>query len=252
MKLLILGDIVGEEGLSFLESKIQQLRSDYKFNLLIVNGENVTGGKGLSEIHYKRLMKLNVSAITMGNHTFRKKEIENYIENSNVIRPLNIDVELGFGYSTINYNSKTINIVNLLGSFAMDVKFNIENPFIVLNDFLESVPKADYTIIDFHAESTGEKYALGHAFDGKIDLIYGTHTHVQTADEQILPNGTLFISDVGMTGPSGGVLGVDKDIIVDRMWHGHLDVYKISNTPCMINGILVDLNAKTIKRINIK
>ncbi|MFI3329953.1 MAG: TIGR00282 family metallophosphoesterase [bacterium] len=252
MKLLILGDIVGEEGLKFLESKIQTIRKDYKFNLLVVNGENVTNGKGLSEAHYKRLMKMNVSAITMGNHTFRNKEIEKYIDNSNVVRPLNINVKHGYGFLTINYNNKLINIINLLGTFAMDVKFQVANPFVVLNDFLDKMPSTDYTIVDFHAESTGEKYALAHAFDGKVDLVYGTHTHVQTADEQVLPGKTMFISDVGMTGPSGGVLGVKKEIIVNRMWHGHLDTFQVSKTPCMINGILVDLETKKIKRINIK
>ncbi|MFI3251554.1 MAG: TIGR00282 family metallophosphoesterase [bacterium] len=251
MKLLILGDIVGEEGLSFLESKIQHLRDEYKFNMLIVNGENVTKGKGLSLNHYKRLMKLNVSAITMGNHTFRQKEIESYIEDSNVVRPMNIDVNHGYGYLTINYNGKRINVINLLGQFAMNCNFEISNPFISLNSFLEE-NEADFTIVDFHAEATSEKYALAHAFDGKVDLVYGTHTHVQTADEQVLSNGTMFISDIGMTGPYGGVLGVKKETIVNRMWHNILDVYETSDSPCMINGILVDLATKKIKRINVK
>lgn len=252
MKILILGDIVGEQGLKFLESKISELRNEFKFNLLIVNGENVTNGKGLSEGHYKRLMKLNVSAITMGNHTFRQKEIEKYINDSNVVRPMNINTKLGNGVLRINYNNKIINIINLLGEFAMKVEEKIANPFVVLNDFLEKTSPADYTIVDFHAESTGEKYALAYAFDGRVDLVYGTHTHVQTADEQVLPNKTMYITDIGMTGPNGGVLGVEKDIIINRMWHGQQDVFKVSNTPCVINGIIVDLATKKIKRVNIK
>lgn len=252
MKVLILGDIVGEQGLKFLETKIQHLRDEYKFNLLFVNGENVTNGKGLSHEHYKRLMKLNISAVTMGNHTFRQKEIENFIDDSNIVRPLNMNANKGFGYVTINYNTKKINIINLIGEFAMTCENKIMNPFVVLDDFLKKVPKADYTIVDFHAEATSEKYALAHAFDGRVNLIYGTHTHVQTADEQVLPNKTMFISDVGMTGPMGGVLGVDKDIIINRMWHGNVDKYVVSNTPCMINGILVDLSTNKIKRIQVK
>lgn len=251
MKLLILGDIVGEEGLSFLESKIQFLRDEYKFNMLIVNGENVTKGKGLSLNHYKRLMNLNVSAITMGNHTFRQKEILNYIDDSNIVRPMNINLDSGYGYITINYNGKRITVINLIGEFAMTCNFDISNPFVELDDFLNN-NQSDYTIVDFHAEATSEKYALAHAFDGRVDIVYGTHTHVQTADEQVLNKGTMFISDVGMTGPSGGVLGVKKDIIINRMWHGVLDVYETCDTPCMINGILVDLAFKKIKRINIK
>ncbi len=251
MKILILGDIVGEEGLEFLESKIESLRQEYKYNLLIVNGENVTKGKGLSEAHYKRLMKLNVSAITMGNHTFRQQEIHKYINDSNIVRPLNIDIQSGYGYITINYNGKKINVVNLIGQFAMECNFKIANPFVVLNDFLEKT-SADYTIVDFHAEATSEKYALAHAFDGRVDVMYGTHTHVQTSDEQVLPKGCMYITDLGMTGPTGGVLGVKKETIINRYWHGHLDVFETSKTPCMINGIIVDLPSKKIKRINVK
>ncbi len=252
MKILILGDIVGESGLKFLESKIQFLRDEYKFNLLVVNGENVTNGKGLSFNDYKRLMKLNVSVITMGNHTFRHKDIEKYIDESNVIRPLNLNVDKGYGYITINYNNKKINVVNLIGEFAMTCEHKIGNPFVILDDFLKKTNKDDYTIVDFHAEATSEKYALAHAFDGRVNLIYGTHTHVQTADEQVLPNKTMFISDVGMTGPSGGVLGVDSNIIINRMWHGIQDKFQISNTNCTINGIIVDLVSNKIKRISIK
>ncbi len=251
MKLLILGDIVGEQGLSFLESKIQFLRDEYKFNMLIVNGENITKGKGLSFNDYKRLMKLNVSAITMGNHTYRQKEITTYIDDSNIVRPMNIIHNSGYGYMTINFNGKRINIVNLIGEFAMKCDFEITNPFVSLDEFLNE-STADYTIVDFHAEATSEKYALAHAFDGRVDLIYGTHTHVQTADEQVFPKKTMYISDIGMTGPYGGVLGVKSETIVNRMWFGHLETYVTSDSPCMINGIYVDLNTKKIQRINIK
>ncbi len=252
MKILILGDIVGEQGLKFLESKIDTLRNEFKYNLLFVNGENVTDGKGLSEAHYKRLMKLNVSAITMGNHTYRRPEIENFIDDSNIIRPLNIDVKSGYGYLTINYNNKKINVINLIGEFGMDCKFKIANPFVVLNDMLDRAPAVDYTIVDFHAEATSEKLALAHAFDGRVNVVYGTHTHVQTADEQVLPNKTMYITDIGMTGPMDGVLGVKKDTIINRFWHGHLDKFEVSNGPCSINGILVDLHTNKIKRITVK
>lgn len=201
---------------------------------------------------YKKLMSSNVNCVTMGNHTYSHRKINDFIEESKIIRPYNIIGEKGFGYLDINYNGKIITVISLLGTWSMNVPFEITNPFVALDEFLNE-HKSDYVIVDIHAEATSEKIAIGHAFDGRVDVVYGTHTHVQTSDETILPKKTLYITDVGMTGPFDGVLGTKKEIIIDRFWHGGTEKFEVSDGPCQLNAIIVDLGFKReIKRISIK
>lgn len=253
MKILFIGDIVGKYGLEYLKSKLPQLRNDYKPNLIIINAENTTNGKGLNLRDYKELMSLNIAALTMGNHTYRNQEINDFIDGSRIARPMNILNQKGLGYIDINYNGKIITVINLIGMIHMDTSYELENPFKVVDEFLKK-HKSDYIIVDMHAETTSEKLAMGYFLDGRVDAVVGTHTHVQTSDARVLPNNTLYVSDLGMTGPLNGILGVKKEIIIDRLVNDGKEVFKLDETNiCQLNGALLTLGDKpNIKLIHLE
>jgi metallophosphoesterase (TIGR00282 family) len=253
MRILYIGDIVGKYGLNYLKEKLPQLRNDYKPNLIIVNAENTTNGKGLNLRDYKELMSLNIAALTMGNHTFRNSEINDFIENSKIARPMNILNQKGLGYVDINFNGKILTVINLLGTIHMDTNYELANPYLVVDEFLKN-HKSDYVIVDMHAETTSEKLAMGHFLDGRVSAVVGTHTHVQTNDAMILPNKTLYVSDLGMTGSLNGILGVRKEIIIDRLAHDGKDYFKLDESNiCQLNGALLVLGDKpSIKLIHLE
>lgn len=253
MRILYFGDIVGRCGLEFLKQKLSELRVTYKPNLIFVNGENIDKGKGLSLEEYKELMGMNIAAISMGNHTFRNKEINTFIDEAKIARPLNINKVNGKGYVDILYNDKKVTLVNLLGTSCMHTDLELINPFTAIEDFL-NIHKADYYIVDMHAEVTSEKITMGYFLDGKVDAVLGTHTHVQTNDARILPKGTLYLTDLGMVGPMDGVLGVSKEIMIDRFAYGGTQVFKLEeNGKMQINGVFLELdNKKQIKIIHLE
>ena len=253
MRILFLGDIVGKYGLNYLKAKLPELRNEYKPNLVIVNAENTTNGKGLNFRDYKELMSLNISALTMGNHTYRNNEILEFIDGSKIARPMNILNQKGLGYVDINYNGKVITVINLMGTIHMDSNYELANPFHVVDEFLQN-HKADHYLVDFHAEATSEKLAMAYFLDGKVDAVLGTHTHVQTSDAKVLENKTLYITDLGMTGPLNGILGVKKEIIIDRMANGGMLPFKLDETNvCQLNGVLLTLGDKpSIKTIHLE
>ena len=252
MRVLFIGDIVGEAGIVFLEQNLAKIRQEYKINIVICNAENITNGRGLRKKDYDRLMKLGVFAITMGNHTFSQRDIKNYINASKVIRPANFNSNLGVGYLTLNYNDKKITIVNMLGRVYMN-NMSLDNPFTTMDKILEDVKgKTDYVIVDFHAEATSEKIAFALDFDGKVDAIVGTHTHVPTADQRVLPKGTLYVSDIGMTGPLNGVLGDDAEAIIERFRSGIYTPTNVTSDPAVqFNVVILDINGvkNSIQRI---
>lgn len=252
LRILFIGDIVGEAGLEYLEKNLEKIKSENKINLVIANAENISNGRGLRKKDYQRLLKAGVSAMTMGNHTFSQKEIREYIDDSKIIRPANFNTNIGKGYITINYNDKKITIVNLLGRVYMN-NMSLDSPFSVMDKILDEV-KSDYIIVDMHAEATSEKIAFALDFDGKVSAVVGTHTHVPTADERILPNGTLYISDIGMTGPYNGVIGDDKDTIIERFRSGVYSPAQVSTDKALqFNAVVLDFNPvkNSIKRVNL-
>src|SRR5690625_3479701 len=224
MKILFIGDIYGESGLEYFLENLNDLKQKYNPTVIIVNGENVANGRGINKDIYLKLMEKGVTAITMGNWTFSNKELVDFIDKSKVIRPANYGNAPGDGYKLININGKTLLVINLLGRIFMNANF--ENPFHTAKNIIENV-KADYIFIDFHAEATSEKMALAHYLDGKVDAIVGTHTHVQTNDDRVFPNGTLYITDVGMTGPLDGIIGVDKDVVLTRFLTAYSNPNKV-------------------------
>lgn len=251
MRILFIGDIFGEIGLKYLENNLASIKKDYKINIVIANAENTTYGKGLSKDHYQRLMKCGVQAITMGNHTYSKSEIKDYIEDANIVRPANYHVAPGKPYMNIKYNDKVITLVNLLGRVFMG-NTPLDCPFQTMDKILEEV-KSDYIIVDFHAEATSEKIAFLQDFKGKLTAIVGTHTHVQTADERALDN-TLYISDCGMTGPLNGVIGDNADSIIQRFRTGVFEPTQVMTGPVQFNAVVLDINdsLNKIERIHLE
>lgn len=241
MRILYLGDIVGESTLQVLKDNIEELKNEYKANLVFVNAENVSYGKGLFEKHYKMLKKMGVSGISMGNHTFSKSEIKEYINDATIVRPANLNTEYGKEVLYINYNNKIIALVNMQGRVYSNTP--LDCPFKTMDRLLKSI-KADYIIVDFHGDATSEKKAFFYDFAGKVDAVLGTHTHCQTADEEIY-NNTCFITDMGMCGPSNSILGDDKEMVINRFRSGVFEPLKVStNKEFIINGVLIDLGAK--------
>lgn len=249
MKILFIGDIYGDAGVSYLIEKLTYLRQTYQPNLIIANAENAKDGRGINLKIYKELMRNGISLLTMGNHTWKNKELETFIEGSKVIRPINDRSNKGQGYQIINYNDKKILVINALGRAFMAEEY--DNPFLMVKEVLEK-EKYDYSILDFHAETTSEKVTMAHFLDGKIDAVVGTHTHIQTNDNMKYPNGTLFISDIGMTGPLFGVIGVDKDIIINRFIHGESVPNQVAKGPRQLNAVLITLSPnKKIDKIHL-
>lgn len=249
MRVLFVGDIYGDAGLKILLDNLSEIKSDYRPNLIIVNGENAARGRGITESIYKQLMTAGVHMITMGNWTWGNKELYDFIEDANIVRPFNYRQAPGLGYKTINFNGQTLLIINALGRTFMNA--NLNDPFTGIEAILRQHP-ADYSLVDIHAEATSEKVALGHYLDGLATAVVGTHTHVPTADNRTLPKGTLYITDVGMTGPLDGIIGVDKDIVINRFLNGFSTPNKVAKGPKQLNAVIMDFNTKTIERIHIE
>jgi len=250
MRILYLGDIVGEKTIDVLEKALDEIKREYKINMVLVNAENVTQGKGLSQKHYKQLKTLGITAMSMGNHTFSKSEIKDYIDDASIVRPANLNTKYGKGYMIINYNDKKIALVNMMG--RVFINSPLDCPFKTMDNLLKEI-KADHIIVDFHGEATSEKKAFFYDFSGKVDAVLGTHTHVQTADEEVY-NNTCYITDMGMCGPYESILGDDKDMVIERFRTGVFDRLKVADTnEFIIDGVVLDLGLNNkITRINIK
>ena len=256
MKILAVGDIVGEIGVKKLGNVLQNLKNKENIDFIIVNGENSAEGMGITEKNFNDIVSFGTDVVTMGNHTWGKKDIFKFIDNPKLSRPANYpEGVLGRGYEIYNCKNKKIAVINLIGRVDMGVLS--ENPFLVVNKIIEEIKnKVDIIIIDFHAEATAEKIAMGHYLDGKVTIIFGTHTHVQTADEKILPNGTGYITDIGMTGPEHSVIGMDIQASIKRFETTLPERYKIANGKAIFNSCIFEINDNTnkvtsIKRVNL-
>lgn len=223
MNILIVGDVYSKLGRKMLTECVKEIKEKTKIHFLIVNGENTSHGKGLNEGHYKWYLEQGVNVITMGNHTYQNGQIFNYIDEAkNLVRPANFaEGAKGEGYVTVNYNGLKITVMQVIGQVFMN-GITI-SPFAKAQEILDNTD-SDIYICDFHGEATSEKIAFGYAFDGKIQVIVGTHTHVQTDDARILEKGSAYITDLGMTGALNGVIGVRSDIILNRYLKGETNV----------------------------
>ena len=254
MKILAVGDLVGETGVEKLKRTLPNLQEAEHIDFTIINGENSAGGMGMTSKIYNELNRLNIDVITMGNHTWGKKDIFTFIGDKKIIRPANYSKGCpGKGYTIIQKDNKKIAVVNLIGRTDMGVLS--DNPFTCIDHIIEKL-KVDIIVLDFHAEATAEKIAMGYYVDGRITAMFGTHTHVQTADEKILENGTGYITDIGMTGPENSVIGMDVDASLKRFVTSLPEKYKLAEGSCMLNGVIFDIDDETNKvrkvyRINV-
>ncbi len=257
MRVLAVGDLVGESGVKKLKEILPNFRKENNIDFVIVNAENSAGGMGITTQIFNNLKALNIDCVTMGNHTWGKKDIFTFIDDEKLLRPANYSRGVvGKGYNIYECKNKKICVINLIGRTEMGVQS--DNPFTKVDDIIEEVKgKADIIIIDFHAEASAEKIAMKYYLDGRVTAIFGTHTHVQTADEEITNKGTGFISDIGMTGPINSVIGMDIEASVKRFVTSLPERYKLAEGNCMFNGCIFDINDEncrvtSIQRINIK
>ena len=252
MKVLAVGDIVGTAGINKLKQSLKQITEKEKIDFVIVNAENSAEGMGITEKNFKDITSLGVDCITMGNHTWGKKDIFKFIDSPKIIRPANYpEGVVGKGYNIYTCKGKKIAVINLIG--RVDINILTENPFLEAKKIIEKIQnEADMIFIDFHAEATAEKIALGYYLDGKVTAIFGTHTHVQTADEKILPNGTGYITDIGMTGPEHSVIGMDIKASIKRFETTLPERYRIADGKSIFNGVVFDVDDNTSKVVGIK
>lgn len=250
MKILFIGDIYNELGQKAFDQYFLTVKNQYKPNFIIVNGENIEKTNGLSEKIYKDYLTRGVNVFTLGNHAFSRKDAFEVLDLPNVTRPANYGKgTYGKEYVIIKYNDKKIAIINLIGRIFMHDA--TDNPFVKADELLAKI-EADYIIVDFHAEATSEKYALAYYLDGRVDAVVGTHTHVPTADNIVLPKGTLYITDVGMTGAKYGIIGGDREQGIRKFLSGVPERVKPQKeSPLQFNAVLLDLLNKKIERINI-
>lgn len=255
MKILAVGDIVGKTGINKLKECLPNLIKKHEIDFVIVNGENAADGMGLTQKLYKDILKTNVDIVTMGNHTWGKKDIFEFIDDEHIIRPANYSANNpGKGYRIFEKNGKKIAVINLIGRVTMGILS--ENPFLIAKQIVEQIKsQTDIIIIDFHAEATAEKIALGYYLDGEATIIFGTHTHVQTADEKILKKGTAYITDIGMTGPKNSVIGMDVKASIKRFETSLPERYKVAEDEGIFNSCLFEIDDKSnkvkmIERIN--
>lgn len=256
MRILFIGDIVGSPGRGVLENNLSLIEEREKIDFTIANGENSSGGFGMNRKGYDALSASGVDAFTMGNHTFDNKKIIDFIDSPNIARPLNLPADTpGAGIrSIITKAGKVVTIINALGQVFTNQP--VSCPFKSIDEALKRRSlEAEIIIVDFHADATSEKVCLGHYLDGRVSAILGTHTHIQTADEKILPRGAAYITDVGMTGAYDSSLGMDKSAAVSRFVSGENVRLFPAVGERQINAVVVETDdstnkAKSIKRIN--
>ncbi|GAF15371.1 LOW QUALITY PROTEIN: phosphoesterase [Bacillus sp. JCM 19045] len=246
MKILFIGDVVGSSGREMISAHLKELKQTFKPNVTIINGENAAHGKGITEKIYKGFLEQGAQMVTLGNHAWDKREIFDFIGDAKwLVRPANLpEGTPGVGYRIMNLNGTKMAVINLLGRTFMNL---LIVHFAKLMEILTELEgEADVIFVDFHAETTSEKQAMWY-LDGRVSAIIGTHTHVQTADERILPRGTAYLSDSGMTGPLDGILGMDREAVLHRFLTGLPAKFEVAEGQKQLNGAFIDIDEKTGK-----
>ncbi len=251
MKILAIGDIVGKCGQEFIQKRLWSIRERLGADFVIANGENAAAGNGLDVKTAQLLFVSGVDVITSGNHIFRRNEIYSYLDNNEkVLRPANYPPSCpGSGYCIVNAQGVRILVMNFLGNVYLE---SLENPLVTAKRILEREDgNYDIAVADIHAEATSEKYAFGYNFDGKINIIFGTHTHVQTNDARVLPCGTGYITDLGMTGPYDSILGVKKEIIIEKFLTKMPSRFDEATGETLFNAALFEIDTSSKKVLSV-
>jgi hypothetical protein len=248
MKVLFIGDIVGGSGRNAVAAILPELAREQSWDLCIANAENSAGGKGITAAIAEELLATGIDVMTMGNHTWDNKEIFKFIDDAHyLVRPANYPINVpGQGYTVVEIKGKRVAVINLSGQVFMG---SMDCPFAKADELLLSLSDCDYIIIDFHGEATAEKVGFARYVDGRAAAVIGTHTHIQTADEGLLPQGTLYITDVGATGAINSVLGMEVGPVIKRLTTKLPQRFVAAKGPAMMCAVLMDLSAKKILRI---
>ncbi len=254
MKFLCIGDVIGRTGRNALKHFLPEVIKKEEIDFIILNGENAAGGFGITKKVYDELIKLGIDVITSGNHIFDKKEVLQFIDKEDrLLRPANYPEGVpGRGYGIFKKTGKNIVVINLMGRALMGIP--LDCPFRKFDEIYEKISEvADFIIVDFHAEATSEKNAFGFYVDGRADIVFGTHSHVATADEMLLPKGTAYITDVGLTGPKYSVIGMKIEEPLKKFLTGMPVKYEVAKGPMIFQALLVekDENRTFVKRIKI-
>ena len=251
MKILCIGDVVGAIGCRHLLATLPRIKRELAVDVCIVNGENSADGNGLTPVSAKQIVDAGADVITGGNHTFRRHEFYDLLEeNEFLLRPANLPAGTpGRGMTVVDRGRYQVTVINLQGTVYMEA---LTSPFESLDSLLKEAGNPKFCIVDFHAEATAEKRALAGYADGRISALFGTHTHVATADEQVLEGGTGFITDVGMTGPVNSCLGVRTELSIEKMRTKLPVRFAIADGPCAMDGVLFTLDDATGKCVSVK
>lgn len=252
MKILAIGDIVGTQSVTYLSEKLPKVRQQLGVDVVVVNGENATDIHGVSAPDAKKIRETGVELITLGNHTYGRKDICDLLSHENwIIRPANYPpMAPGAGYTILNIDGWRILGINIMGTALME---SLACPFATVDRILQrEAGSYDFAILDIHGEATSEKIALARYFDGRVSIMFGTHTHVQTADEQILPGGSGYITDLGMTGPMNGVIGSDAVCVIEKFRTKMPTRFKVADGNVVAHGALFELNPDTGKVLSVK
>lgn len=253
MRILFIGDVVGSPGRDMIDEYVPKLKQKYQPTATIINGENAASGKGITEKIYRRFLEKGAQAVTLGNHAWDKKDIFDFIDDAeHMVRPANFpEGTPGKGMTFVKTPQAEIAVINLQGRTFLTPN---DDPFRKIDELIEVAKKRTPIIfLDFHAEATSEKQAMGWYVDGRVSVTVGTHTHVQTADERILPNGTGYITDVGMTGPYDGILGMEREAVLKRFLTNLPVRFEVPKKGrAQLGAFLADIDPKTGKAVKVK
>lgn len=255
IRILMLGDVIGNTGRTMLQKHLKQIKEQYKIDVAIVNGENSNAnGRGITARIAKFFKHNGIDVVTTGNHIWDQKDIYEYLQNhDDVIRPANFPSECpGKGFTVINYQGIEVAVVNMQGRVFM--REDLDCPFKTMDSILTYLKhKTPIIMVDFHSETTAEKLAFGYHLDGKVSCVVGTHTHVPTADERVLPNGTAYVTDLGMGGSLHSIIGFKKEAIIEKFQNQMPTRFMVeTKAPIVMTGIWVEVDVKTGKAIQIQ
>ncbi|OVE75978.1 metallophosphoesterase [bacterium E08(2017)] len=244
MKILMVGDIVGSPGRRTFKACVEKLKAEHDVDFVIANAENSAGGRGLTADLAEELLAAGADVLTMGDHVWDQREFRAYLDNAEkVIRPLNMQPgSHGKGYVSVETGFGKVTVINLIGRVFMR---EYDCPFRAVDKLLEEIDPGNIVVVDIHAEATSEKIMMGRYLDGRASLVAGTHTHVQTSDETVLPGGTAYITDLGMTGPKDGSLGRDLEQVKNIFLTGLPSMFKVAKGDTVLEGVVADIDRET-------
>lgn len=250
MKILIVGDIVGSPGRRIFKQAVKRLRADNTVQAVVANAENAAAGSGITEALAEELFAAGADVLTLGDHVWNQKGTDALVARERrIVRPANLPAACpGQGWTTVQTPLGPLTVVSLLGRVFLPP---VDCPFVCIDALLKRMPAGPPVLVEFHAEATSEKIAMGWHLDGRVAAVVGSHTHVQTSDEQLLPRGTAYLTDLGMTGPSGSVIGREVEPVLRKFVSGMPARFEVAKGPAVLEGALIDLDRPTGRAVSI-